>query len=382
MRPTRRQALRVLGGGAVLAAGTIGTFLATRSPTEALAPWRVAGDGYRDPRLHALSWAVLAPNPHNRQPWLVRLDNETDVTLFADPERKLPETDPYDRQITIGLGCFLEIARQAASTRGYAMTVVPFPQGDPWPILDRRPVARLRFAKADIPGDPLFAEVPNRRSCKEPYDMNRPVTAVQAEALGKVVDGKTTFGTTVDPTRVARLSDLAWKAFQVEAGTPRTYKESVDLMRLGKAEIEANPDGIDLGGPFLESLQTLGLMTRAALLDPTSKAYQQGLEMYRTLFEATPAYVWLKTPDNSRAAQLSAGAAWVRVNLAATAAGIAIHPVSQFLQEYPEMAPLRRAAQDELAEPDETVQMLGRLGYGPAVAPSPRWKLETRLMTG
>ena len=29
----------------------------------------------------------------------------------------------------------------------------------------------------------------------------------------------------------------------------------------------------------------------------------------------------------------------------------------------------------------ETVQMLGRLGYGPSIAPSPRWPLETRIRT-
>ncbi len=34
----------------------------------------------------------------------------------------------------------------------------------------------------------------------------------------------------------------------IEAQTARTHKESVDLMRIGKAEIEATPDGIALAG--------------------------------------------------------------------------------------------------------------------------------------
>ena len=38
-------------------------------------------------------------------------------------------------------------------------------------------------------------------------------------------------------------------------------------MRIGKAEINANPDGIDLGGAFLEALSAAGLLTRETLAD-------------------------------------------------------------------------------------------------------------------
>ena len=102
--------------------------------------------------------------------------------------------------------------------------------------------------------------------------------------------------------------------------------------------------------------------------------------MYRALFEATPAFVWLTTAGNTRRTQLAAGAGWVRLNLATTAAGLALHPVSQSLQEYPEMAPLLHEVHDLLdAGPGERVQMLGRLGYGPTTPPSPRWPLESRI---
>jgi hypothetical protein len=36
-------------------------------------------------------------------------------------------------------------------------------------------------------------------------------------------------------------------------------------------------------------------------------------------------------------------------------------------------------AHELFAAPGETVQMLGRVGYGPTIGPSPRWPLETRL---
>jgi len=46
----------------VLTAGG-GIFLLTRRPNAALKPWQVASQTFADPRLQALSYAILAPNP-------------------------------------------------------------------------------------------------------------------------------------------------------------------------------------------------------------------------------------------------------------------------------------------------------------------------------
>jgi hypothetical protein len=115
----RRKFLSLLGGGVVLAAVPVGHAV-TRTPQTALQPWQRAGR-YDDPREKALSFALLAPNPHNRQPWIADLGREGEVTLLADPARLLPQTDPFDRQITIGMGCFLELMRMAAAEDGFTL---------------------------------------------------------------------------------------------------------------------------------------------------------------------------------------------------------------------------------------------------------------------
>ncbi|MEX0921244.1 MAG: twin-arginine translocation pathway signal protein [Rhodovibrionaceae bacterium] len=369
MLHSRRQALAVIGGGSVLAA-TAGAaaFLTTRRPDGALAPWDAAG-GYEEIRHHALSYALLAPNPHNRQPWLVDLAQPGRVVLYRDKARDLPVTDPEARQLTIGLGCFLELMVLAAAERGYAVDLELFPQGEGGPVA----IADFRDGTAEP--DPLFTGVLHRRSCKEPFE-DRPIEddlAAQLAGFGAVI---------TEPSQVAELRRLTWEAWMVEATTPDAYRESVELMRFGKAEIEANPDGIDLGGPFLESLMLVGILDRESQLDPSSSGFKQGIEIYRKMLAATPAYVALTTPGNSRADQIAAGRRWLRLNLTTTALGLALHPVSQALQEYPEMTAPRARAQSLLAQPGETVQMLGRLGYGPRTPPTPRWPLETRIRNG
>lgn len=361
---TRRTFLRLLGGGVVLAAGSAGAFLATRTPAKALAPWEAAG-GYEEPRMRALSYAILAPNPHNRQPWEADLREPGRIAIWRDKSRDLPETDPYDRQLTIGMGCFLELLAVAAGETGHAVSFELFPEGE------EGPVAVATFAEGGAK-DPLFAHVMDRRSCKEPFEA-RAVPDAAAAALAPLAEIVT------EAERVAAIRKLTWDAWLVEATTPRTFKESVELMRMGKAEINANPDGIDLGGPFLESLMLVGMLSREGQMDPTSQEFAFGVSMYEEMLAATQAYAVVTTPGNARADQIAAGRRWLRLNLAATGLGLALHPVSQALQEFPEMKPHHEAAHALLAKPGETVQMLGRLGYGPETPRTPRWPLETRL---
>ncbi len=364
MALTRRKTLALIGGGTIFAAtaATAG-FVTSRTPTRALAPWERAG-GYGDPRLDALSYGLLAPNPHNLQPWQVALEGEDSFALYHDTSRRLPHTDPYDRQLRIGFGCFLELTGIAAQASGHTVELTLFPDGP------QGPVARGVMGKGGQT-DPLAAHIMERRSCKEPFT-DRAVEAEKAAALAEFASVHT------DPALVADLRALTWEAWLTETLTPRTMQESVDLMRFGKAQINATPDGIDMGGGFLEALMLAGVFNRETAADPDSTAFQQGIAIYDEMLNATPAFVSLTTEGSAPQDHIGAGRRWLRLNLATTQLGLSLHPVSQALQEYPEMAPHYARAHELLAPQGGTVQMLGRLGYGPAIPRTPRWPLEAK----
>ncbi len=378
----RRKFIAILGGGIIFSATAATTgFVTSRTPTKALRPWADAGTLYSEPRKRALSYAILAPNPHNRQPWLVDLTTDGEISLYVETRKMLPHTDPFNRQITIGLGCFLELLRMAAAQDGYRVSIDAFPEGYNAKQLDKRLIARLKFAKdGAIKNEPLFAHVLNRRTLKELYDPDHKVPHDVLRELAKVAGVGVSVGTTNDKAQVQRLRALTHKATEIEMRTPRTNKESIDLVRIGKSEIEANPDGISLSGAKFEMLTAAGLMSLEDALDPNTSTFQQTLDGLLAKGDTGMAYIWLVTKTNTRLDQLNVGRDWIRVNLAATAQGVGIHPMSQALQEYREMKAHYEICHKLLAPAGDTVQMLGRLGYAANVGPSPRWPLDAKII--
>jgi len=72
------------------------------------------------------------------------------------------------------------------------------------------------------------------------------------------------------------------------------------------------------------------------------------------------------------------GREYCRINLKTTAMGLAQHPMSQVLQEYPGMLTLQQEFKQHFKIPQsQTVQMLFRLGYADATAHGPRRTLNS-----
>jgi hypothetical protein len=374
MAMSRKTFLRVIGGGIVLAVGAVVAVPRLDAmPAVAVEGWRGPLASESDPRRRALAWALLAPNPHNLQSWAVDLSQPDTILLHVDAAKMLPETDPLSRQILIGHGAFLEILAMAAAAEGWRTEIVLFPDGDWRPD---RPVARIRFLRALAPAiDPLFVEVPRRRTVKGKFEA-RPLQAAHKAAL---LAGHT-LTITDDPARVDRLRALAVAGSELEMATARTHKESIDVARIGAAEIATHRDGIALKGPMIWALRQAGQMTAEKAMTPGTLAWNGGRDYVLAGYASARAFGWIASDGNSRADQIAVGRAFVRLQLAATKLGVVLQPHSQTLQEYPEMVELRLAMRRETGvQEGSTLQMFFRLGYAADPGPSPRRPLESFL---
>lgn len=380
-----RRMVLAMGGASLLVLGGGAASLLTKDIKSAREPWLDAEGGFNDIRLNALAYAILAPNPHNRQPWIVHLGtDDLSFKLYCDLQRLLPETDPYNRQITIGLGAFLELFKMAAAQQGYRTYIDPFPEGEPYPTLDNRPIASVRIARdKTVKAEPLFEYALLRRTVRSNFDTKRIPSSEEISAIEDlaVIQNSDFFAHSSEPETVEPLKQLSREGWIIESSTKRTHRESTALMRIGSKEVNTNPDGISLYGPIMEAYGGLGILTREKANEIGSAAFKGNVDFYQNLIESANCFGWLISEDNSRISQLRAGADWLRLNLAASKLGIAFHPLSQILQEFPEMA----GPYDEVHEflnikRPARIQGLFRFGFAKFPKASPRWPLETRLV--
>lgn len=384
----RRQFVRVLGGGVVLAAGASAAGCADRLPAEAVAPWQGPG-AETDDRRWVLAHAILAPHSHNLQSWLVDLRVPGEILLRCDGTRLLPETDPFSRQIMMSHGTFLELLDIAARERGLRAETTLFPEGVFAPErIDGRPVARIRLRpEPGVARDPLFAQVLRRRTNRSAYDPARPVPAAAWQAMADAVRPHALrFGWAGSdrPEALQRHRAIAAEAWRIELTTPRTILESYRWLRVGAAEVAAHRDGLTLLDPAAVWLSRLGLLDRTRAPGASDYATTSQLRDFDRKLASTPGFLWLVSDGNDRATQVAAGRAYLRVQLAATAHGVAMQPLQQALQEYPEQrgphAEIRRLL--DAPAPATTVQMWARVGHAPPVDPAPRRGLQAQLLHG
>jgi hypothetical protein len=383
----RRHFIRVLGGGVVFAAGAGTAGCSASMPDDAVAAWRGPGDE-PDLRRWILGWAILAPHSHNLQSWVVDLSLPGQMTLYCDPQRLLPQTDPLARQIMMSHGTFVELLDIAARERGQRAEITLFPEGpfDPSKA-DARPVARVRLQPD--PGaarDPLFAQIAQRHTNRQPYDMGKPVSLAAWQAIADAAAGVDAgaglrFGHTADPAALPVHRAIARKGWRIEMTTPAAILESYHWLRVGPGEVSRHRDGLSLLDPKVVWLDRLGLFDRTRAPAPDDFATTSQIKQFDELIEATPAFMWIVSDDNQRATQVRAGRAYVRAQLAATAHGVAMHPLQQALQEYPEQAQpysqIRRLLGADSGA--RTVQMWARVGHAPPVDPAPRRGVQAQL---
>jgi hypothetical protein len=382
--PSRRRAIGLVGGGAVLAATALAG-CSTTNPAVSLEGWQPV-PATTEVRRYMLAHGLLAPNPHNRQPWLADLKREGEITLVCDGQRLLPETDPFGRQILIGCGGFIELAVIAAAQRGYRVQVDLFPQGAPASntLPGGSTVARLVLQRdASVPADPLFAQIHERRTNKSAYDNQRQLPpALWQQVTATPPAAQLLTGQVVDAAKLTTIRSLMRQCYETEMSTARTWLETARLLRVGPAEITQHRDGIALMAPMVRFLTGVGLFDRFEVNAKGSSGFDRVMQRWLPQ-ETGSGYFWIATQGNSREQQINSGRAYIRAHLQATAAGADMHPQSQALQEFAEVREAYTALPRVLGlDPAvHTVQMMARVGYAAAPAGhTPRRELASLLV--
>ena len=349
--------------------------------------WNGPDKSIQDIRMQVLAYAILCPNPHNKQPWIVRLTGPASFNLYVDPDRLLPETDPVHRQIHIGQGTFLETLAIAASGLGYKANIEYFPEGmyGNTELIDK-PVAAIQLVRdSGINKDPLFKFLLQRHSNKREYDNYRlaqPELDVLRNAHKRHSEYPLTF--LDSPQGKARLVKTLTGAMQIEVGNPQRDMETIEMFRFNDNEARVFRDGFGVAQTGITGVKKFVAETffldRNKVEKNPAEFGQQAIDMTRKVSESTNTFAWLASSRNTRLDQVKIGRDYCRMNLQTTSMGLAQHPMSQVLQEYDDMRELQIEFKQSFNIPEsDTVQMLFRIGRAAPVVHGPR-RLVTQLI--
>ncbi len=346
--------------------------------------WNGPNAEIKDIRLKVLAYAILAPNPHNKQPWIIKLSQENSFDLYVDPSRLLPATDPYYRQVHISQGTFLETLAIAATGLGYRADIHYFPQGEYGNnVLKNKPIASIALVKQEgIQADPLFNYLLKRQSNKSEY-LNKPLTQPQLNELA-VFHGKALSNLSLvdSPEAKQKLEKVLTEAMQIEVGDKERDLETVKMFRFNQAEVKRYRDGFGLAqsgvGGVKKFMLEKFILSRESVENNSTEFGQQAVAITQNTAASTATFGWLTTTSNTRLDQVMVGREYCRINIQTTAMGLAQHPMSQVLQEYKEVLPLQKEFKNHFnIKQSDTVQMLFRLGEAVPVAHSPRRALQS-----
>jgi nitroreductase len=276
-----------------------------------------------------LGAAILAPSPHNAQPWLFGV-GPAHVDLFADRARSTGAVDPFGRELAVGLGAALENLVLAAEAHGLAPGIELLPDGP-----RSAHAARVELVRSAARRSELYAAIPRRHTNRYAFVEDLAVPPAALDAMSALADPAVPDALLVWHTSAndrARMGELLVAATQAMVADPDQSASDYAWFRQDRDELQRRRDGITVDAAGLSD-STVSL---AKLLPPQSRAAtgESWLRATRDRHTKTAAgYGIVAVRDSSDDRQrLEGGRLLERVHLWTAAHGLALHHMNQLTE--------------------------------------------------
>lgn len=299
-----------------------------------------------------LMLASLAPSGHNTQPWFVKYHEPFHWTICNDRTRWLDGVDPTQRETILSIGAFLQNLEYAANNLGYscAFDLLASSNKDE-EIITVKLSRSLPVQKFDI------KKIQERRTLRSNY-LN---DIIRKEDLDHLLENEIDFITYFPNISKAHLylNEQTIEANRIQSYRDAAQNELADWIRFSNKDLEKYRDGLTPASMEIEGIS--GWIVRN-FYDKQSVMKQDFREknMAKVVEQVSKSAGWLviSSPDHSVSSLLDAGRRLQRVWLKARDRKIAIHPMTQILEEEK-----TRLAVNHAIGIKENIQFLLRFGY-------------------
>ena len=271
--------------------------------------------------------------------------------IGLDRERRLPAVDPRDREALLSIGAFLENLVLAAGALGRPARVE---------ILEDRPVeegvVRITLGRARPSGYPL-ERLALRRTVKKGY-RPRPLETAHLKALeGILGDRVHYFPPGSEHARC--IAEGTVEAFRAQSARDEAMAELARWTRFSNGEARRHRDGLTPAGMEIGGLAGFYVRNFMDPRDVTGESFRKrGVDMTAELAGEGAGWLVLTGPGGTSGELIEAGRGFERLALTLREMSLAVHPMTQMLEEESGQEAIR-AGHAQPLEP----QFILRVGY-------------------
>lgn len=296
--------------------------------------------------------ASLAPSGHNTQPWTVKYRAPYHWIIANDKTKWLPAVDPTQRETILSIGAFIQNLEYVAGNLGYTceFTLLALTNQD-------EDIMEVKLSKKD--NQPLFdtEKIKFRRTVRSGY-LRAPLKKEHVAFL--TGSEKAYFQFIPNGSK-----EYDWINEQtIEANRQQTFRDNAqselaDWMRLSSKEAKKYCDGLTTASMEINGISGWVVRNFYSRENVMSKKFrEQGLDKVREQVTRSGGWLLLISKDNSTGTLIETGMRLQRMLLRTREKNIAIHPMTQILEEDAFKGDLHKSV--GISDP---VQFILRTGY-------------------
>lgn len=349
----RRKFIKI-AGGTVLASGAVGYLLSdkenfVRSEVKAKDNAKTILSSDEE---EILFLASLAPSGHNTQPWFVQYLAPFQWIIGNDRSKWLPAVDPNQRETILSIGAFAQNLEYAAGSFGYACD---------WNLLaatnQDEQVMEVKLVKKDAVNYFDIAKIKKRRTIRSNFLSD----ALRKEDLKYIAGSEGEF---IHYLPVGSKENEYLNEQTVEANRLQTYRDAAqtelaDWIRFSSRDAAKYRDGLTTAGMEITGISGFVVRNFYGKDDVMKTDFREtSLDKVKKEVSESAGWILITSKDNSVETLLETGRRMQRLFLKVREKSIAIHPMTQILEEI-----VTRETLNQSIGIGENIQFILRTGY-------------------
>lgn len=307
--------------------------------------------GVSERAMRILGNASHAPSGHNTQPWTVKIISESEWIIGWDKSRSLPAVDPGNRELLLSIGTFCEAIKIAAKNEGLESRIEVTGKTN-----FSHDLARIKFSKSESSGRMIDA-LQKRRTIKNGHQ-SRPIEDGDLKYITSGVHSGI-YSFNKESREAAIIEAAVLESNKIQAWRDDAQGELAAWIRWSDSDVKKYRNGLSPAGMEITGFGGWYVRHFFNKEDVMSKSFRgQTVDIIKKFLSSYGSWIIITSKKDDCESLINTGGDFLKLSLNSVNKKIALHPMTQPLEEKGFLDNLRKELRIK-----EKIQFILRAGY-------------------